>query len=104
MSNNINADTRFVGQGQPDSITVNVHEEPLAALRYTEIPSNMQMKIDYVARTDSNPVYIGYVGRGIAEDAGEWILQKFTYDTSDRMTVRQIAYDTWANRASATYA
>lgn len=80
------------------------HETLLKAKRYTEIPSNMQMLADYVARTDGQPIYLGFAPRGLAEGTNGWLLQKFTYDGSDQCTSRKIAYGDWTNRASETYA
>lgn len=62
-----------------------------------------QKRIDYDVRTDENPVYVGYNVRGSATSSSAWILQKITYDASNRITLIQIAVDSWDNRASATY-
>lgn len=80
------------------------HEGPIQAKRITEIPSNLQQRIDYDVRTDGQPVYIGFGARGLATSATGWLIQTFTYDGSNNLTLRQIAYDSWDNRASATYA
>lgn len=72
-----------------------------------DIASGMLMKIDYDVRTDSNPVYIGIAKPGTADGdgGGAWLLQKLTYDASDRMTIRQVCRNsTWTARATATYA
>lgn len=63
-----------------------------------------QKRIDYVARTDDNPTYVGFNVRGAATSDATWVLQKITYDSSGRATLVQIATDSWDNRASATYA
>lgn len=78
-------------------------EVDLKAKRITEIPSNMQMRGAY-SSTDGLPDYLGFAPRGLATNTTGWLLQKFTYDGSRQCTLRQIAYDTWDNRASATYA
>lgn len=80
------------------------HETSLKAKRFTEIPSNMQMFADYVARIDDQPVYLGFAPRGLEEGTGGWLIQKFTYDGSDRCTSRKIAYGDWTNRATENYA
>ena len=69
--------------------------------------SGMLMKMDYDTRTDSNPVYIGVAKPGTADStaAGAWLLQKYTYDSSDRVTIRQVCRNSsWTDRASAVYA
>ena len=80
------------------------YDKDLWAGRTTEIPSNMQMMCDYDGRSDGQPVYLGFAPRGLAAGTDGWLLHKFTYDGSDRVTVRQIAYGNYTNRASETYA
>ena len=75
----------------------------LWASRTTEIPSNQQMRCDYGVRTDGQPIYLGFAPKGLSADDTSWLLHEFTYDVSDRITVRQIAYSSWTLRASATY-
>lgn len=65
---------------------------------------NSQMFVDYDTRTDGQPVYVGYASRGVASSTASWTLFKLTYNASDYVTSRQVAYDSWDNRASATYA
>lgn len=79
------------------------HEDSLYARRITEIPSNMQLRGDY-SSTDGLPDYLGFAARGIATSTTGWLLQKFTYDANRQCTLRQIAYDSWDNRTTATYA
>lgn len=62
-----------------------------------------QKRIDYDVRTDDNPVYVGYNIRGAATSVTTWVLQKLTYDGSNRITLVQVALDSWDNRAAATY-
>lgn len=62
-----------------------------------------QKRIDYDVRTDDNPVYVGYNIRGVATSDGTWVIQKITYDGSSRVTLVQIAIDSWDNRTTATY-
>ena len=59
----------------------------------------MQMRCDYDVRTDGQPVYLGFAPKGLDASADGWLIHKFTYDVSDRVTVRQIAYDIWDDRA-----
>ena len=77
------------------------YEPELFAKRITEIPSNLQMRIEYNGAVAE---YVGFAPRGLAVGTEGWLIQKFTYDGSDRATLRQIAWDTWDNRAGASYA
>lgn len=97
-------DTRsFSGSIKPSSIEQSAFEATLGASRIVEIPSNLHKKIDYAGRTDSNPVYVGANDRGTATSDTSWLLQKITYDASDRVIDVSIAYDSWDNRVTATY-
>ncbi len=58
---------------------------------------------DYVGGT--NAIYAGFAVRGLAQASAGWTLIKFTYDGNNNVTQRQIAYDSWNNRATtAVYA
>ena len=103
MTTQIGTQLQFEGQGRPSAIEVDGYEKDLFAQRITEIPSNMQMRADYLTATDGLPAYMGYAPRGLASSSSGWLLQKFTYDASRQCTLRQIAYNSWDNRASATY-
>ena len=79
------------------------HEDALFAKRIVEIPSNMQIRIEYNA--DNTAKYRGYAPRSLASSATGWLLHKFTY--SDRkLTLRQTAYNSWdlRNHGDTTYA
>lgn len=106
MSNNpslTNTAHALTGQTKTSAAESREHEETLYAKRTTEIPSNMQMRAAY-SSTDGLPDYLGFAPRGLASSTTGWLLQKFTYDASRQCTLRQIAYDSWDNRAVATYA
>ena len=62
-----------------------------------------QKRIDYDVRTDDNPVYVGFNYKGAATSDTMWVLQKITYDASNRPTLVQISNDSWDNRTTATY-
>jgi hypothetical protein len=94
---------KIEGAVKPSSIEVDGYEADLFANRITEIPSNMQMRAAY-SSTDGLPDYVGFAPRSLASSDSGWLLQKFTYDGSRQCTLRQIAYDSWDNRATATYA
>lgn len=97
----LGTETKQSGAVKPSSLEQQVYEGDLFAQRITEIPSNMQMRIDW---TSGNADYVGYAPRGLASNADGWLLQKFTYDGSNRCTLRQIGYGNWDNRASESYA
>lgn len=94
---------QMTGQVRVSDAEYREHEPELLAKRFTEIPSNMQMRADYNSETDGQPLYLGYGAKGLASATTGWLLQKFTYDSSRQCTLRQIAYDSWDNRASAVY-
>lgn len=71
--------------------------EPFPAGSFT------QKRLDYDVRTDDNPVYVGFNVREKGTSDERWIIQKLTYDGSDRVTLIQIAIDSWDNRSTATY-
>ena len=92
-----------VGNAHTSSVEHAVFEDKIVAYRISEIPSNQQMDVDYGARTDAQPVYLGYAPKGLADGADGWLIQKYTYDGSDRATKREIAYGNWTNRAAESY-
>ena len=92
----------FEGQVKPDAISIDSYDSDLYARRITEIPSNMGMRVSYDG--SGNAEYVGFAPRGLAESTDGWLLQKFTYDGSNRATKREIAYGNWTNRASESYA
>jgi len=59
-----------------------------------------QKKIDYDGRGDDNPVYVGFNTSDAATSDTDWVVQKVTYDGSDRPTLVQVARGSWDNRAS----
>jgi len=77
------------------------HQISLMARRITEIPSDLQQRFAYNA--DLTILYAGYGAKGLAASSTGWLLHKFTYDANQQVTLRQSAFDSWDNRASATY-
>lgn len=90
------------GAVKPSNLEQEVFDKLIGAYRHVEVPSNLQARYTYNA--DNTVLYAGYAVRGLAASATGWLLQKFTYNASKRVTLRQIAYNSWDNRASATYA
>lgn len=89
----------YVGAVKPSSLEQANFEPNLSAGRITEIPTNMQMRADYLLVTDGLPTYMGYAPKGLATSTTGWLLQKFTYDVNRQCTLRQIAYGSWDLRA-----
>jgi hypothetical protein len=94
--------TIFEGAVKPSSIEQAGFESDLSAMRICEIPSNQQMRAAY-SSTDGLPDYTGNAPKGLADSAQGWLLKKFTYDANRQCTLIQIAYDSWTNRAGASY-
>ena len=92
------------GQHKVSAAEKREHEDRLLAKRMVEIPTNLQMRADYTGHTDSQPLYLGFASRSSAEGDNVWLLQKFTYDVSNRVTKREIAYGNWTNRAAESFA
>ena len=78
------------------------HDGALQAKRILEIPSNLQMRVAY--NGDLQTEYAGYGARGLAAGTDGWLIQKFTYNASKQVTLRQSAYAAWDDRATASYA
>lgn len=92
----------FEGAVKPDAISVDSYEPNLFAKRITEIPSNMQAR--FVWDGSNNCTYAAYAVRELSESNTGWLLQKFTYDGSNNCTSRLIAYDSFDNYLTASYA
>ncbi len=69
----------------------------------------MEVLVDYGARTDGQPVYVGYRLVGYEDDDEACIIYKLTYDESGNL-LRKVSADgdnaptkVWDDRASYTY-
>jgi len=91
------------GQTKLSDAEAREHEAAIYAKRVTKVPLNMRAKYDYGSRTDGQPVYVGYAARGLATSSTGWLLFKYTYNASGWVTDKDVAYDSWDNRASASY-
>lgn len=98
----INNPSPIEGSVKPTSLEVEGFEPLLAAHRLTTIESNQQAQFDYSGGTVV--IYAGYAPRGLSTSSNGWLLQKFAYDGNNNVTSRTIAYDSWSNRAGASYA
>ena len=93
----------FIVSGQHSSSAVEnrEHEVGLSARRIVEIPSNQQMRVTY--GSNGEPEYIGFGAKGLSESSDGWLLYYMQYDGSNRVISRKISYNSWDNRATATY-
>lgn len=94
---------KFEGAVKPDSISVDSYEPDLFAARVTEIPNNMTKRVDYGERTDSQPIYVGWACKGLAETSDGWLVYKTEFDVSNRIISIKIGYGTWTGRTEITY-
>lgn len=67
----------------------------------TEGMGDRQKRFEYNA--DGTVLYAGEAPRSFASSDNYWIIQKFTY-SGGNVTLIQTAFDTWDNRATASYA
>lgn len=66
--------------------------------------TSAESRLDYDTRTDGNPVYVGSATNGTATSAAAWSILKLTYDSSARLTRKQVlANQVWDNRASLAW-
>lgn len=71
----------------------------------------LRILLDYVARSDDQPVYVGYAEPGSLPAEAVWKIMRCTYDGSDRLVIRDWALtndradfkNVWDNRAALTY-
>lgn len=65
--------------------------------------TDQRILMDYAARTDGNPVYIGKALQATAT-SGSWVIQRITYDGSNRATDVQVLVGSWDNRSGLGWA
>lgn len=53
-------------------------------------PVQRENRLDYAGRTDGNPVYVGDAAPGTLTTAAAWNVFKLEYDTSNRLTRKQV--------------
>lgn len=87
-----------VGPGTPVHVPVDEDGTPLGDLLSGSTTN--ETRLDYVARTDGQPVYIGRAADGSATSAAVWNIERLTYDGNGRVTRKQVREDAvWDNRA-----
>jgi len=82
----------------------------LAAQRVVQpLPAafDSEKRLDYAGRADDNPVYVAFGeymfnsnGAVAPATTDTWIIQKFTYDATDRITRIQVVRGAWDDRDS----
>ena len=92
---------QFPGWVRSSKIEQATYEQDMYARRSIVLPSNQQLRVEYDG--SNNPIYIGTAPRGLASSQDGWMLQKLTW-VDCNMTLQQIAYGNWDNRASESYA
>jgi hypothetical protein len=98
------SDTFGAGRVRASEVERLIYDQSLNAIKTSTVPPNIQMRLDYGTRTDNQPDYVGYATKGLATSASGWMIQKMTYnDDTDLLETRQISYDAWDDRASASY-
>jgi hypothetical protein len=96
----MNTPTQFEGAVKPDAIAVDGYEAELSAARITDIPSNMQVRLDYDGA--GYLTHLGFAPHGLPESDTHWLLHKIM-TSGGFFTKRLIAYDSWDNHLTATY-
>lgn len=98
------------GAVKPSSIEQDAYDGNLQALRHTEIPSGMKMRLDYTGRSDGQPVYQGFAPSGLAEGTNGWLIYKFTYSADPGNMTQRDVYGAssgdngnWTGRTGYTY-
>jgi len=61
------------------------------------------VEMDYQARTDYQPVYLGTAPPGTAASSPTWAVRYLTYDGSSRLLQIQNAVGAWSNRTTLSY-
>lgn len=90
----------FSGETSPSVLENRVFDQDNIAWRMTQVPSNLMERFDYDTRTDGQPVYIGFAAYGTATTADTWLIYKLTYNVSDHITAKDIAYGSWDGRVA----
>lgn len=91
----------FEGNVKPSSIEQAAFDGLIGALRYTEVPSNMAMRVAY--NTDGTQKYLGWNYPGVSEDSETWLLHYLEYDASKRFIKRTIGYGSWTGVAGVSF-
>lgn len=61
--------------------------------------NDMEVRLDFTGRLDSNPVYVGRAVQGTATTA-DWAIQKLDYDANSRLIRVQVQEGAWDDRTT----
>ena len=97
--------SHFDGRLRSDTGVINpATEETLLNVSNALGGEAQETRLDYGARTDANPVYVGTAPQGSGTDGALWDVQKLEYDASSRLTRKQKIEDAvWDDRASLAW-
>lgn len=70
------------------------------SISVSDCPSTLRKKFEYSAGL---VIYAGSAPKGTATSDVNWTINKYTYDGSSQVTDITTAFDSWDNRAGATY-
>ena len=59
--------------------------------------------LDYAARVDGNPVYVGSNNQQAVVADATWAVQRLSYDVTSRLVDTQILYGSWTGRAALSW-
>lgn len=62
--------------------------------------TDYETRLDYGARTDDQPVYVGRAPQDTATSAADWYIERISYDASNRPTRSERLSGSWDNRGS----
>lgn len=65
--------------------------------------TDVEDRLDFDGRTDTQPVYIGRAINATATTDDTWAIEKTTYDESDRPVRKQVLTGAWDSRASLSW-
>jgi len=89
------------GAVKPSNLEQESFDGAIGAFKQIPYPSNLQEY--YVYNADGTLKYAGYAVKGLATSATGWLLLYYQYDANLRVTSKTVAYNSWDNRATATY-
>jgi YD repeat-containing protein len=84
------------------------HQAVFATVQPLPAGFNSEKRLDYDTRDDDSPVYIGFCETMIGANnllltpttTDTWVIQKFTYDASNRVIRIEVKMGAWDDRAS----
>ena len=77
------------------------HQEDILAKRVTDVGSDLQLRVSYDG--SGNAEYVGMGAKGLAADTTGWLIAKYTYDGSNRVTLKQTVVGIWDSRTGLSF-